>query len=354
MDPDVHDGPPQQPRQLREGVTQRLRTGTGFPGCAVPQSSRWRVKLDSVSVEGTTRTIVVEVVASSFEQHITFIPEWAEKTVAEGLNVQIAACLSAVDELDMDIVFQDLVRRRMPSSFIHDASADGLASLRHQDLIHMVPLPRRAPQPVQGASEDMPFVNTPETDDRIPENDAIFGIFNSSSLDFELARLLGSASAGECDVVEFLEAVGKIRPHDPDPWFAARHGQSLRAARGSPKTRRTAAGPPRRAPSWVTSCPHWRGRHVGVGTDRDELPRALGVRPGHGRDSTGTPGDTLPRFRSSSLDYVPEVAEWPRVVDPVQCPVMLTGPLRSVYASALQFLDKHLGAHRGRAKVGMV
>ncbi|RYP06185.1 hypothetical protein DL765_009592 [Monosporascus sp. GIB2] len=110
---------------------------------AVPQLSRWRVKLDSISMEGTTRTVVAEVVAGSFGQHITFIhrsgetfipidqlsgylentdgvehgglplAEWTEKAVAEGLSVLIAACLSAVDELDMGIVFQDLVRGRM-------------------------------------------------------------------------------------------------------------------------------------------------------------------------------------------------------------------------------------------------
>ncbi|KAI1376083.1 putative polyketide synthase [Hypoxylon crocopeplum] len=110
---------------------------------AVPVSSRWSGKLDFISVERTAREIVGEVLAVSdddgddgiaFRHHsgeviipienlteylektdgATYVElpllEWTEKAVGEGLNVLIAAYLSAVDELDMDLVFQDLVK----------------------------------------------------------------------------------------------------------------------------------------------------------------------------------------------------------------------------------------------------
>lgn len=44
------------------------------------------------------------------------LAEWTRKAVDEGLNVLIAAYLSAVDELDMDLVFQDLVKGQRDQS----------------------------------------------------------------------------------------------------------------------------------------------------------------------------------------------------------------------------------------------
>ncbi|KAI1376079.1 alpha/beta hydrolase [Hypoxylon crocopeplum] len=57
----------------------------------------------------------------------------------------------------------------------------------------------------------------------------MFSFFNSAFYDFELTRILGSTRAGGCDVAEFLEAVGKIRRHDPESWYTAWNELSLRA-----------------------------------------------------------------------------------------------------------------------------
>lgn len=57
----------------------------------------------------------------------------------------------------------------------------------------------------------------------------MFRFFKSDSWNFEAVRLLGSTSADGCDVAEFLEAIGKIRQHDPESWYSAWHQQSQRA-----------------------------------------------------------------------------------------------------------------------------
>ena len=49
--------------------------------------------------------------------------------------------------------------------------------------------------------------------------------------DFELTRILGSASSGGCDVGEFKSAVGKIKKHDAESWHAAWKEQGERAER---------------------------------------------------------------------------------------------------------------------------
>ena len=49
--------------------------------------------------------------------------------------------------------------------------------------------------------------------------------------DFELTRILGSASSGGCDVGEFKSAVGKIKKHDAESWYAAWKEQGERAER---------------------------------------------------------------------------------------------------------------------------
>jgi hypothetical protein len=57
----------------------------------------------------------------------------------------------------------------------------------------------------------------------------MFKFFNSPMFDFELTRLLGSTSAGGCDICEFLTAVGKIRNNDPESWYNAWKEQGERA-----------------------------------------------------------------------------------------------------------------------------
>lgn len=57
----------------------------------------------------------------------------------------------------------------------------------------------------------------------------MFGFFKSRFHDFELTRLLGSTPFGGCDAAEFLEAIGKIKKHDPESWNCAWHGQGERA-----------------------------------------------------------------------------------------------------------------------------
>jgi len=47
--------------------------------------------------------------------------------------------------------------------------------------------------------------------------------------DFELTRILGSASSGGCEVGEFKSAVGKIKKHDAESWHAAWKEQGERA-----------------------------------------------------------------------------------------------------------------------------
>jgi len=66
---------------------------------------------------------------------------------------------------------------------------------------------------------------------RIEKHTAMFTFFNSELFDFELTRILGCTSAGGCDIAEFLSAVGKIRKHDAESWFAAWSEQGDRAQR---------------------------------------------------------------------------------------------------------------------------
>ncbi|KAK1834940.1 Alpha/Beta hydrolase protein [Podospora conica] len=51
----------------------------------------------------------------------------------------------------------------------------------------------------------------------------------SFMFDFELTRLLGSASSGGCEIGEFKSAVGALRKHDPESWHAAWLAQAERA-----------------------------------------------------------------------------------------------------------------------------
>ncbi|OKL60773.1 hypothetical protein UA08_04447 [Talaromyces atroroseus] len=56
------------------------------------------------------------------------------------------------------------------------------------------------------------------------------GFSQSKFYDFELTRLLGSAPFGGCDVAEFIEAIGKIKKHDPESWYRAWHEQGERVS----------------------------------------------------------------------------------------------------------------------------
>ncbi|KAJ5351383.1 alpha/beta-hydrolase [Penicillium brevicompactum] len=60
---------------------------------------------------------------------------------------------------------------------------------------------------------------------------ATFTFSPSFMFDFELTRILGSASSGGCEVGEFKSAVGKIKKHDPESWHAAWKEQGERAKR---------------------------------------------------------------------------------------------------------------------------
>jgi hypothetical protein len=57
----------------------------------------------------------------------------------------------------------------------------------------------------------------------------MFKFFNTFIFDFELTRLLGSATAGGCDTCEFLTAVGKIKKKDAESWHDAWKEQGERA-----------------------------------------------------------------------------------------------------------------------------
>nr|A0A8F4NUL3.1 RecName: Full=Alpha/beta hydrolase pydG; AltName: Full=Pyrrocidines biosynthesis cluster protein G [Acremonium sp.]QXF14596.1 PydG [Acremonium sp.] len=59
----------------------------------------------------------------------------------------------------------------------------------------------------------------------------MFTFSSSFMFDFELTRLLGSASSGGCDVGEFKSAVGKIKKDDPESWSVAWKEQAERAQR---------------------------------------------------------------------------------------------------------------------------
>ena len=59
----------------------------------------------------------------------------------------------------------------------------------------------------------------------------MFTFSSSFMFDFELTRILGSASSGGCDVGEFKSAVGKIKKHDAESWHSAWKEQGERAER---------------------------------------------------------------------------------------------------------------------------
>ena len=76
-------------------------------------------------------------------------------------------------------------------------------------------------------------------------------MFSSFMFDFELIRILGSASSGGCDVGKLKIAVGKIKKHDAESWHVAWKEEGERAERSGSATK-----PPKRA----SRCP--RGTSV--------------------------------------------------------------------------------------------
>ncbi|KAM0323352.1 hypothetical protein ACHAQA_008945 [Verticillium albo-atrum] len=110
---------------------------------AVPTSSRWKGNLDFVGLETTARGVLDVVLGAAREnkqEGLVFLhhsgevvipidglrehlekedkvaykelglSEWIDLAVEEGLNVLIAAYLAAIEEMDLDVVFQDLVK----------------------------------------------------------------------------------------------------------------------------------------------------------------------------------------------------------------------------------------------------
>ncbi|GJC90837.1 hydrolyase ccsE [Colletotrichum liriopes] len=59
----------------------------------------------------------------------------------------------------------------------------------------------------------------------------MFTFSSSFMFDFELTRILGSASGGGCDVGEFKSALSKIKNDDPESWYVAWNDQAERAQR---------------------------------------------------------------------------------------------------------------------------
>jgi pimeloyl-ACP methyl ester carboxylesterase len=57
----------------------------------------------------------------------------------------------------------------------------------------------------------------------------MFKFFTSDFYNFEATRILGSTNAGGCEIAEFVEALSKIRLHDPESWHHAWNEQSQRA-----------------------------------------------------------------------------------------------------------------------------
>ena len=49
----------------------------------------------------------------------------------------------------------------------------------------------------------------------------MYSFFRNEFYDFESTRILGTAPFGGCEVGEFLEAVAKIKRHDPESWYSA-------------------------------------------------------------------------------------------------------------------------------------
>jgi hybrid polyketide synthase/nonribosomal peptide synthetase ACE1 len=112
---------------------------------AVPMSQRWRGSLDFISVENAAREIANVAIMSDFKQIETSGPsfihhsgdeifpvetlkermekldgapyralslaDWTKLAVDEGLSALVAAYLVAIDEMKLNVVFQDLVKR---------------------------------------------------------------------------------------------------------------------------------------------------------------------------------------------------------------------------------------------------
>ncbi|KAH6641937.1 Alpha/Beta hydrolase protein [Chaetomium tenue] len=57
----------------------------------------------------------------------------------------------------------------------------------------------------------------------------MFQLFKSNFYNFEATRILSTTSAEGCEIAEFLEAMGKMRQHDPESWYRAWSEQSQRA-----------------------------------------------------------------------------------------------------------------------------
>ena len=49
----------------------------------------------------------------------------------------------------------------------------------------------------------------------------MYPFFRSEFFDFESIRILGTAPSGGCEPGEFLEAISKIKRHDPESWYSA-------------------------------------------------------------------------------------------------------------------------------------
>ncbi|KAF5131135.1 Polyketide synthase-nonribosomal peptide synthetase [Metarhizium anisopliae] len=110
---------------------------------AVPTSSRWRGSLDFISVENAAKGIAQVVTGSHQETKLKYLhhsgdviipidqlrqhmqeedgieyrelslSHWTELAVGLEMNVLIAAYLAAIDEMDLAVVFQKLIKREM-------------------------------------------------------------------------------------------------------------------------------------------------------------------------------------------------------------------------------------------------
>lgn len=81
--------------------------------------------------------------------------------------------------------------------------------------------------------------------------------FNSPAWDFELTRLLGTAPTGGCDAAEFLQAVGELRRHDGESWYAAWSRQAETAHAAAHEAARAGLGPLARG-FFLRACNYWR------------------------------------------------------------------------------------------------
>ncbi|KAK9440011.1 polyketide synthase [Metarhizium brunneum] len=110
---------------------------------AVPTSLRWRGSLDFISVENAAKGIARVVTGSDQETKLKYLhhsgdviipidqirqhmqeedgieyrelslSDWTELAVGLEMNVLIAAYLAAIDEMDLDVVFQKLIKREV-------------------------------------------------------------------------------------------------------------------------------------------------------------------------------------------------------------------------------------------------